>query len=90
MDTIRYHNTNPRARIVVSAEMKNRKYRVGYVTTFTRDKQGTWGAIIPYGFKSFPIEPHKTEDGAINTILTMPCCKDYTLHSPATSEEVSA
>jgi len=88
MDVIRYHNTNPRSRIVVSAEMKNRRYRVVYVTTFTQDQHGTWGAIIPFGFKHFSIQPQKTEQDAINVALAMPCCADYTLDAPAQSNRL--
>lgn len=82
-DITLYHNTNPRSRIVVSAEMKNRKFRIGYVTTFTMDQHGTWGAIIPYGLKSFSIEPTKDYEEAIRTILSMPCCAEYTRETPA-------
>ena len=83
MDIIKYHNTNPNSRIHVSAEMKNRRYRVVYVTTFTRDQHGTWGAIIPFGFKHFNIEPQKTEQEAINIALAMPCAAEYTRDSQA-------
>ena len=81
MDIIKYHNTNPNSRIHVSAEMKNRRYRVVYVTTFTRDQHGTWGAIIPFGFKHFNIEPQKTDQEAIYTALDMPCAAEYTRDS---------
>lgn len=83
MDVIKYHNTNPNSRIHVSAEMKNRRYRVAYVTTFTLDDHGTWGALIPFGFKHFNIEPVKTEAEAIKIALASPCAAEYTRDVPA-------